>query len=198
MAPGQAGLLAVVVSASTEAQAQGHAVLAEAIARQLANTLQNPGLAQPRWSKIISEKRATFSCTPALARPLGTTPWQTLCLAGDYIAGDYPATLEAAVQSGVSAAKSSVTGTCRRRTASPRSSFSVQKIAARIGTACTRSAIARSAWVLGISPSKVRLPSTSSSTRMIVLSLAPRSLATSRMGVSWYWSVSFSGSACGC
>lgn len=101
---GHAGLLAVVVSASAEALSQGHAALAQAIAHQLATALKNPVLAAPLWSKVISEKRATFSCTPALARPDASTPWETLCLAGDYIAGDYPATLEGAVSSGIAAA----------------------------------------------------------------------------------------------
>lgn len=100
-----AGLLAVVVSASTDAIEQGHAQLANAIARQLAQALGDPALAQPGWSKVISEKRATFSCTPGLARPSVTTRWGNLCLAGDYVAGDYPATLEGAVRSGIAAAK---------------------------------------------------------------------------------------------
>jgi squalene-associated FAD-dependent desaturase len=56
-------------------------------------------------SKRIVEKRATFACTPSLWRPKNRTPVQGLWLAGDYTAGDYPATLEGAVRSGVECAR---------------------------------------------------------------------------------------------
>lgn len=56
-------------------------------------------------SKRIVEKRATFACTPGLWRPENRTSLQGLWLAGDYTAGDYPATLEGAVQSGVKCAR---------------------------------------------------------------------------------------------
>ncbi|RBA23443.1 hydroxysqualene dehydroxylase HpnE [Herminiimonas fonticola] len=101
----QNGLFAVVVSASTDAIELGHEALSAAIAAQLANTLQMPQLATPEWSRVITEKRATFSCTPALQRPQEQTEFPHLVLAGDYLASDYPATLESAVRSGVKAAK---------------------------------------------------------------------------------------------
>lgn len=100
-----AGLLAVVVSAAGNAIAEGHAALIEGITTQLAQQLQNPLLKSPLWSKAISEKRATFACTPGLVRPDNSTMPPGLALAGDYLAGDYPATLEAAVQSGIAAAE---------------------------------------------------------------------------------------------
>lgn len=56
-------------------------------------------------SKSIVEKRATYACTPNLARPDNATPVNGLYLAGDYTTGDYPATLEGAVQSGVKCAR---------------------------------------------------------------------------------------------
>lgn len=101
----QNGLFAVVVSASTKAIELGHEALSAAIATQLANTLNMPQLATPEWSRVITEKRATFSCTPALQRPQEQTEFSNLVLAGDYLASDYPATLESAVRSGVKAAK---------------------------------------------------------------------------------------------
>lgn len=101
----QAGLLAVVVSASTEAMSLGHLALAASIASQLASALRMPALATPRWTKIISEKRATFSCMPGLNRPDNETGRRGLLIAGDYTAGDYPATLESAVRSGLRAAR---------------------------------------------------------------------------------------------
>lgn len=101
----QAGLLAVVVSASTEASALGHAELTAAISLQLAETLQRPELCEPLWSKVITEKRATFACTPGLIRPANQTALPGLWLAGDYTEGDYPATIEGAVRSGLRAAR---------------------------------------------------------------------------------------------
>ncbi len=53
----------------------------------------------------IVEKRATFACTPGLWRPNNRTSVPGLWLAGDYTAGDYPATLESAVRSGVECAR---------------------------------------------------------------------------------------------
>jgi predicted NAD/FAD-dependent oxidoreductase len=102
--PGQDGLLAVVVSGADPAGAIGHEALAAAVAAQLAAAFGLPALATPLWSRTITEKRATFACTPALDRPANATGLPGLVLAGDYTAGEYPATLEAAVRSGVAAA----------------------------------------------------------------------------------------------
>jgi squalene-associated FAD-dependent desaturase len=55
--------------------------------------------------QVITEKRATFACTPGLWRPDHRTAVPGLYLAGDYTAGDYPATLEGAVRSGVKCAQ---------------------------------------------------------------------------------------------
>lgn len=100
-----AGLLSVVVSTSGDAITAGHDALCVSVANQLATVFHNPQLTRPQWMKVISEKRATFSCTPALVRPANRTACKGLVLAGDYTAGDYPATLEAAVRSGVQAAR---------------------------------------------------------------------------------------------
>lgn len=54
---------------------------------------------------MITEKRATFSCTPGLIRPGNATALPGLVLAGDYTASDYPATLETAVRSATAAAR---------------------------------------------------------------------------------------------
>lgn len=100
----QAGLLAVVISASSEATQLDQSVLAQQIAKQLAEQLQMPTLMTPKWSQVITEKRATFACTPNLNRPENRTAFPGLLIAGDYTKGDYPATLEGAVRSGLLAA----------------------------------------------------------------------------------------------
>ena len=107
--PANAGLFSVVVSASGDAAALDQAALAQAIALQLATVFQRPELASPAWIQVITEKRATFSCTPGLQRPASATGLPGLMLAGDYTASDYPATLETAVRSGVAAARAIVT-----------------------------------------------------------------------------------------
>nr|WP_230492312.1 MULTISPECIES: hydroxysqualene dehydroxylase HpnE [unclassified Janthinobacterium] len=117
----QAGLLAVVISASGPAAEQGHGPLAQAIAAQLAQVLQRPELAQPTWTQLITEKRATFACTPELRRPGNASGMPGLLLAGDYTANDdrtqdYPATIEAAVRSGVAAARMANTAKAAKQT----------------------------------------------------------------------------------
>jgi len=58
-------------------------------------------LPPPRLIRRVSEKRATFACTPGMFRPPAKTPCAGLFLAGDYVDGPYPATLEGAVRSGI-------------------------------------------------------------------------------------------------
>jgi squalene-associated FAD-dependent desaturase len=108
--PGQDGLLAVVFSAAGEAAELDQEVLAQGVAAQLAAAFGQPALAQPRWTRVLTEKRATFACTPGLARPANATGLPGLALAGDYTAGDYPATLEMAVRSGRAAARLALGG----------------------------------------------------------------------------------------
>lgn len=98
---GQQGLIAVVISAHAPFK-QSKRVLAEEVAKELSTLF--PSLAQPLWHQVITEKRATFSCDVALTRPENTTPYPNLLIAGDYTAGDYPATIEGAVRSGIAAA----------------------------------------------------------------------------------------------
>ncbi len=99
---GQHGLLAAVISAEGIHQELPQAELAQKVVAELREDF---GIAeQPAWFKVIAEKRATFCCSPNLKRPLQLTPLPRLLLAGDYTAGDYPATLEGAVISGLKCA----------------------------------------------------------------------------------------------
>src|SRR5712691_1451739 len=99
---GPKGLLATVISASGAHEALSKEVLTAQIGIELEAALGE--LPLPQWSQVITEKRATFSCTPALMRPHISTAIPDLLLAGDYVASEYPGTLEGAVHSGVQAA----------------------------------------------------------------------------------------------
>lgn len=101
---GQAGLLTVVISGEGPWQVLDHQQLGWAVHRQLVPLLS--GLVMPKKIRVIEEKRATFAATPGLTRPTTATADPSLWLAGDYLAGDYPATLEGAVRSGIAAARS--------------------------------------------------------------------------------------------
>lgn len=96
------GWIAVVVSAARDARDAGPEALVGGCARQLGEQL---GCAiEVEESRVLTEKRATFLCTPGLVRPPCALPIPGLALAGDYTAGEYPATLEQAVRSGEQAA----------------------------------------------------------------------------------------------
>ncbi len=54
--------------------------------------------------RTITERRATFACTPGLERPPGAVA-PGLWAAGDFVNGPYPATIEGAVRSGQAAGR---------------------------------------------------------------------------------------------
>jgi squalene-associated FAD-dependent desaturase len=100
---GQHGLIASVISAEGLHQGLSHDELAKEVIVELSEEFGFT--ANPLWFKVIAEKRATFACTPNLDRPNQQTALPRLLLAGDYTRGDYPATLEGAVQSGLHSAE---------------------------------------------------------------------------------------------
>lgn len=100
---GQPGLLAAVISAEGIHQELAQDELAQKVIAELREEFRIADT--PEWFKVIAEKRATFCCAPNLQRPAQQTALPRLLLAGDYTAGDYPATLEGAVLSGVRSAR---------------------------------------------------------------------------------------------
>jgi len=100
---GEKGRLACVISAQGDHQQMSQDELAEACQRELA---QAKLVAEtPAWSRVIAEKRATISCVREVKRPPLETGMPGVFLAGDYTDPEYPPTLEAAVRSGVRAAR---------------------------------------------------------------------------------------------
>jgi len=99
------GLFSLVVSGAAPWISQGLDATGAAALAQAQRHFQ--WATPPKIVRVLSEKRATFACTPGLNRPdasIGPGIWA----AGDYLAGPYPATLEGAVQSGLSAARSAM------------------------------------------------------------------------------------------
>lgn len=100
---GQKGVVGLVISAQGAHEDLAQDELAQLAHQELQQQLGL--LPPPSWHRVIAEKRATFACIPGLRRPEPRTPLRNFLLAGDYTASDYPATLESAVRSGVSAAR---------------------------------------------------------------------------------------------
>ncbi len=101
---GDAGLLAFVISGAGEWVERGTDATIAATAlqgeRELAAFLRGPLVPL----RALTEKRATFACTPGLQRPPASI-CPSLTASGDYVQGPYPATLEGAVRSGLRAAQ---------------------------------------------------------------------------------------------
>jgi len=105
---GQHGLIASVISAEGIHQELSQDDLAQRVIDELRVEFGIDDT--PVWVKVIAEKRATFCCSPDLARPSQQTVLPRLLLAGDYTEGDYPATLESAVMSGIRCANALIAG----------------------------------------------------------------------------------------
>ena len=97
-----ASLVAVVISAGGPHEALEPAALASACDAQLRRLMA--GWPAPAWSQTIVEQRATYACTPDRPRARNAHPHPRVALAGDWLDDEFPATLEAAVRTGVKAA----------------------------------------------------------------------------------------------
>lgn len=100
---GPAGVFGFVISGAGAWVEAGldrtsQAVLQQTAAAFPAGTWPTP----PALLRAMTEKRATFKCTPALDRPPALIA-TGLVAAGDYVDGPYPATLEGAVRAGEAA-----------------------------------------------------------------------------------------------
>ncbi len=102
---GHAGVYAAVVSGAAAWVKRGPGPTEAALRAQLHQQLPGTFEGECPLLGLITEKRATFSCSPALRRPTARVA-DALSAAGDYIEGPYPATLEGAVRSGMRAAQS--------------------------------------------------------------------------------------------
>lgn len=101
---GSPGLMAHVLSARGKWQEMDDRTLVAALHHAQRFVMGGDMPPPERW-KIIREKKATFRCVPGLDRPTAASGVANLWLAGDYVAGDYPGTLEAAVRSGIDVAE---------------------------------------------------------------------------------------------
>ena len=101
---GRNGLLAFVISGAQAWVDAGMQATLDATAAQAQHCLGRALRAPLVPVHVLTEKRATFRCTPTLQRPSAQLA-PGLWVAGDYVDGPYPATLEGAVRSGVQAAR---------------------------------------------------------------------------------------------
>ena len=101
---GPPGLLAFVISGAQPWVDRGMDATRDATLNQ-ARAALGAHLKHPLQAvQTLTEKRATFRCTPSLQRPAMLVA-PGLHAAGDHVAGHYPATLEGAVRSGLQAVR---------------------------------------------------------------------------------------------
>ena len=100
------GMISVTISAAEAVVQDDAQSIAQTLWHELSPHLNLP-LAPIPPHKIIKEKRATLAHTPdqIVKRPPPTTPYSSMILAGDWLASPWPCTIEAAIASGLQAAR---------------------------------------------------------------------------------------------
>jgi hydroxysqualene dehydroxylase len=94
---GVPGELSFVISGAAPWVERGVEATEKAVMHQALSALQPFLVAPPTHQRSLTEKRATFRCTPGLQRPASMIA-PGLWAAADYVQGPYPATLEGAVR----------------------------------------------------------------------------------------------------
>jgi squalene-associated FAD-dependent desaturase len=108
----------VVISAAGRASSLDRATLTQRIIEQLGEQMgwaAGTGSVMPIDAAVVTDREATFACTPLRPKPqvdglqtalaqIGCPSADRLWIAGDFVWPEYPATLEAAVRSGKLAA----------------------------------------------------------------------------------------------
>ena len=104
-------IASVTVSAGSDLVQESAEVLAERTWRDVAKALARDPHNLPRY-RVVKEKRATMAQTPSQVRlrPATRCGYRNLFLAGDWIDTGLPATIESAIRSGESAARSVCAG----------------------------------------------------------------------------------------
>ena len=102
--PADRDRVTLVVSAAGRWLERGAEVVAAAAVAQYRQAFAIAGSEPVELTSVRADKRATFRCTAGVVRP-GMDILPGLRAAADYVAGPYPATLEAAVIAGEAAAR---------------------------------------------------------------------------------------------
>ncbi len=112
----EGGYVQVVVSASRELRAMGHAEALRTITEEMARLFPLAGTTPLLRSRVVTDPAATFSAVPGVdaLRPPQATPVANLFLAGDWTRTGWPATMEGAVRSGYLAAEALLSRKGRR------------------------------------------------------------------------------------
>jgi hypothetical protein len=102
-------LVSVTISAAEAVVGEDAQTIATSLWQELAPHLGEDAKTLPLY-RIIKEKRATLAHTPdqVCNRPNSSTPYPNMVLAGDWLKSSWPCTIEAALISGLSAARLSL------------------------------------------------------------------------------------------
>lgn len=104
-------IMAVTVSAADDLVGEPSAMIAELLWRDVRDVIElatGRKLADAHAHRIVKERRATIRQTPGLVRPGAETAWRNVVLAGDWTDTGLPATIEGALRSGATAARTAL------------------------------------------------------------------------------------------